>query len=248
MAIDVKDLSFEDLESLLNDDEEEPSTQGNAEAEQTESQGTEEKPAEETTTTEVPVDQTKAFAKRLKESTDKARQEEREAIAKQFGYESFEAMQKKRENDLYDEKGLDPDQVAPVVEEIVKQRLENDPRMKELEKFRKQEIQEFGKRELAEITKLTGGRVTNLSQLSKEVIDLWQQRGSLKSAYLELEGERLINDMRSEQSKGTTTHLKSPDGDNVDASGKRHLTNEEKDYWRFFNPNMTDEELNKKMV
>lgn len=34
------------------------------------------------------VDQTKAFAKRLKEFTEKARSEERENIAKSFGYEN----------------------------------------------------------------------------------------------------------------------------------------------------------------
>lgn len=240
MDIDVNELSAEEIDSLFADDEEESLPQESTTSEQ---------PANsEVETKTESVDQTKAFAKRLRESTDKARKEEREAIAKQFGYESYEDMQKKREQDLYNEKGLDPEQVSPLVDEIVKQRLESDPRIKELEKFRAQEIKEFGKRELAEITKLTGGKVTSLSQISKDVIDLWQKKGSLKSAYLELEGEKLINDMRSEQSKGSTAHMHAPSGQGSDTSNKRHLTNDEKAYWRFFNPNMTDEELNNKMV
>lgn len=194
------------------------------------------------------VDTTKAFAKRLRESTDKARREEREAIAKSLGYESYEDMQKKRENQLLRDKGFDPEEVSPLVDEIVKQRLENDPRIKELETLRAKQVQEFGRQELAEITKLTGGEITSLTQLSPEVIELWKKKGSLKSAYIELEGEKLIGKIRGEQSKGSTDHLRSPAGTSTAPNKQRLLTDEEKRVWKFFNPGITDEELNKKLV
>ena len=194
------------------------------------------------------VDTTKAFAKRLKESTEKAIQAERLAIAKAMGFESYEALLKSRENQVYEQQGLDPTIVSPVVEELVRQRLDSDPRMKELEGYRAQQVQEFGKRELAEITKLTGGQITSLAQLPREVIDLWKSGGSLKSAYLAVEGEKLIAQVRGEQSKGTTAHLHTPNGGTGAPTGKRHLTAEEKQAWRFFNPGMTDEELNQKLV
>ena len=38
------------------------------------------------------VTKTQAFAKRLRESTDKARNEERESIAKELGYASYKEM------------------------------------------------------------------------------------------------------------------------------------------------------------
>jgi len=184
----------------------------------------------------------------LRESTDKARQEERDSIAKSLGYSSYDELVKSRENKLLEDKGLDPEQVSPAIEEIVKKRLDEDPRMKELEELRKEKIKEFGKKELAEITALTGGEITRLEQLPKEVLDLWKTEGSLKSAYMKLEGEKLITKIRSEQSKGSTSHLQSPSGStNTLPTDKRPLSEEEKQIYKFFNPNITDEELSKKL-
>lgn len=238
----ANEFTIEELESLFNDENQ----QATPPAQET----TETRPAEDTSepVKENDVTTTKAFATRLKESTTKARLEEREAIAKTFGYESYDAMVKARERKTYEEKGLDPDEVSPVVDELVKQRLNDDPRMQELEEFRKQQILEFGKKELAEITRLTGGQVTKFDQLPKSVIDLWQKEGSLKSAYLKIEGERLINNIRSGQTKGSTEHLGGLNGSPAGNSNMRPLTEREKQMWRFFNPKITDEELNKKTV
>ena len=131
----------------------------------------------------------------MKESTDKARQEERETIAKELGYESYDQLQKSRENKVLEDKGLDPEPASEVINELVNKRIEDDPRMKELDELRKQRVKEFGEKELAEISTLTNGKVTKFSQLSKDVIDLWTKKRSLKSAYLELEGEKLITEM-----------------------------------------------------
>lgn len=193
------------------------------------------------------IDQTKAFAHRLKESTDKARREERESIAKELGFESYEALQKSKEKKIYEDNGLDQDSVSPVIDQLVKARIDSDPRMAELEELRKEKVKEFGKRELAEITTLTNGEITALEQLPREVIDLWKKNGSLKSAYLQLEGEKLISKMRSEQSKGSTAHLANPSGASA-KSDVRPLTADEKRVWRTFNPGITEEELNKKTV
>ena len=101
---------------------------------------------------------------------------------------------------------------------------------------------------MAEITKLTGGEITELSQLSKDVIDLWKVKGSLKSAYLELHGEELVMKARSGQSKGSTSHMNNTSGSSAPQGNKRLLTANEKKLWKLFNPKMTDEELNKMTV
>ena len=191
------------------------------------------------------VTNTKAFSRRLKESTEKARREEREAIAKSLGYESYDALCQARERQRYSDRGLDADEVAPIVNEIVEERLKNDPRMEELSRLRAKQIEEFGRQELAEITRLTGGKITSLAQLPREVIDLWKKKGSLKSAYLELEGEKLITEMRSENSKGSTAHMNTPSTTSTGSSTKRTLTTEERNMYKFFNPGMKDEELDK---
>lgn len=193
------------------------------------------------------VEQTKAFAKRLSEMTEKKVTETREQVAKEAGYASYAEMIKAKEEKILSEKGLNPKDIAPVVDELVKERLNSDPRIKELEKLRKQNVLDYAKKEMAEITKLTGGEITKFEQLPKEVIEVWKQTGSLKSAFLQIKGEDLIIKANAANSKGSTDHLKNPDGTIPPAVKERLMTNEEKRIYKLFNPNITDEELNKKM-
>lgn len=249
--IGANDLTLEELDELFKDDDLEQSPAQNQDTDDQDGvNDSEEDTAADSNADKSDtksVETTKAFAKRLKESTDKARAEERDAVAKSLGYDSYAALQKANEKKLLEDKGLDPDEVSPVIEELVKKRLDEDPRMKELAELRKQQIEAFGKKELAEITELTGGEITSLAQLPKEVIDLWKKKGSLKSAYIELEGEKLITKIRSEQSKGSTSHLQNVSGITPTPSNKRPLTDEEKRIYKLFNPYISDEELNKKM-
>ena len=147
---------------------------------------------------------------------------------------------------LLEEKGLDPELVNPVVDEIVKKRLAEDPRMKELEELKQRQVTEFAKKELEDVNKLAGTNFASLEEVPKDVIEDWKKTGSLKKSYINLHGEELILKARSEASKGTTTHLNNPSGAAPEGKAKRHLTDEEKRLWKFFNPNMTDEELNNK--
>lgn len=244
----VKEFTIDQLEALFNEVDAEVSEPQDNETAPPETQPTEvkeEKPSEDNS-----VENTKAFAKRLSEKTEQVRKEEREQIAKSLGYESYDSMMKSKlqdsERKVYDEHGLDPDQVAPVVEELVKQRLDNDPRLRELDEIRAQRVKEFGKQELAEITKLTNGEITSLTQIPKEVLDLWKQKGSLKQAYIEIKGEELIMKERSKQSNGSTAHLASPNGTGSQPPKTRTLTDQEKNLYKFFNPGVSDDELNKK--
>ena len=81
--------------------------------------------------------------------------------------------------------------------------------------------------------------------MPKDVIELWKTKGSLKAAYIELHGEELIIKARSEQNKGSTGHLNMPTGSSPNNTAYRPLTKEERDNYKFFNPGMTDEELDK---
>lgn len=239
-------FTIEELEALFNDDaaqETPPATEETNTQETGDNNGT-----EDTGNTQSGVDTTKAFAKRLKESTDKAVAIERENIAKSFGYNSYEELQKSRERKVFEDNGLDQSVVSPVIEELVKQRIDNDPRMKELEGYRNQQVKEFGRKELAELKELTGGKIVSTAQLSRDVLNEWAKSGSLVDAYMKLEGRNLIRSMRNEQSKGTTDHLQNPTGSSSAPSGKRFLTEDEKKVWKMFNPKMSDDELNKKTI
>ena len=241
----ANEFTIEELERLFNDEPEQETPPANEEENDAQK---EDVSNDDASKSDNNIETTKAFAKRLKESTDKVRLEERDAIAKTLGYGSYDELIKNQENKALKDKGLDPDEVSPIIEELVKKRIDADPRMQELAELKKQQIEEFGRKELAEITKLTNGEITSLTQLPKEVISRWKEKGSLKAAYLELEGEKLITKMRSEQSKGSTEHLKSPSGSETTPSNKRHLSNEEKQTWLFFNPGTSKEDLDKILV
>jgi len=247
----ANDFTIEELEELFSDVNQSETPPATDDANTQASDNEEDTKNVETNTqnaSKEDVDNTKAFANRLKKSTEKARLEERNAIATSLGYDSYDDMIKKQETKKMEDNGLDPEKVAPIVDELVKKRLDNDPRMLELKELRKRQITEFGKKELEEISKLTNGKITKISQLSSNVIELWKTKGSLKSAYIEIEGEKLINSIRSEHSKGNTNHLQSPNGTLPSNEKARPLNKAERDAWRVFNPGITEEELNKKLT
>ena len=244
----ANEFSIKDIEDFLNgegaatpaanDDEGSPAAQPN------------ESDAPVQGTTPVNETQTQAFAHRLKEATSKARNEERESIAKSLGYESYADMQAKREAEMLREKGLDPEDVSPVVEQLVEKRLAEDPRLKEFDTFKQERVSAWAAQQLAELKELTDGKISSFDDVPKDVLESWKTKGSLKAAYLELKGEELIRETRatvaSGQSRGSTSHLGSPQG--MPAPGntnRRPFNQQERDIYKLFNPDVTDEELSK---
>ena len=245
MDYDANEITVEEIEALLRGDgvttsvtddlTEPPATQPTEPPKKEEGEG---------------IEKTQAFANRLKTATAKARAEEREVLAKELGYTSYKEMQEAKTANLLKEKGLDPEEIAPVVEELLKKRLAEDPRLQELQEFRQKKIEDWAKKELVELKTLTNGKITKIEDVPKGVIELWKTKGSLKAAYLELEGEKLIKEMRTgAQNRTTTNHLTSPTGNPVliDGVEKRPFTQKEKQIYKVFNPSVTDEQLNKLM-
>lgn len=235
------ELSLEELEDLFGGNDATPASTD----ETPPAQGNEPK-KEEVTPDNVTT--TQAFARRLKEKTEEAIGTERERIAKSLGYGSYEEMVTAQEDRKLRDKGFDPETAKPVIDELVEARLKNDPRLQELEAYKAKQVEEYGKRELEELTKLTGGKITSLEQVPQDVITLWKTTGSLKAAYMQLHGEALIAEVRAQQLKGSTDHLRSPAGSPSTPTNTRPLTDEEKRVWRTFNPHITDEELAKKTM
>lgn len=243
----ANEFTLEELEALFEDDvqqEDTPPAEINTESETDAQPETDDGNKSKSKN----VEQTKAFANRLKESTEKARREEREAIAKSLGFDSYDAMIADKEKKLIKDSGYEPEELSPLVDQLVAQRISEDPRMKELEELKKARMKDYGKRELGEITELTGGRITRLDQLPHDVLVEWQKSGSLKDAYLKVEGPKLIKQLRNENSKASTSHLETPGSNAQSPSNRRPLTADEKAMWKLFNPSITDDELNKKTV
>ena len=247
----ANEFTIKDIENFLNGEgavspaaeinENSPATQPNEDGSQT-------VPAVETA---PPVTETQAFAHRLKEATNKVRNEERENIAKSLGYESYADMQQKREADILRNKGFDPEEISPVVEELVQKRIAEDPRMKEFDTFKQERISVWAQKELAELKELTDGKIAKFEDIPKDVVESWKTKGSLTAAYMELHGVELIRETRagvaSGQSRGSTSHLASPQGTPARTAdmNKRPFTDEERKVYKLFNPGVTDEELSK---
>lgn len=249
----ANEFTIEDIENFLSgnwaatpaaDDEE-------SSPEVAPDEGNEAGASTDTAADKPPVTETQAFAHRLKEATTKARSEERDIIARELGYANYADMQAKREANMLREKGLDPEEVSPIVEEIVQKRLAEDPRMQELDGYKQERMNAWAKKEVAELKELTGGKITTLADVPKDVLELWKTKGSLKAAYMELHGESLIREMRtgiaSGQSRGSTSHMNSPQAAPAPAgsANKRPLTAQEREVYRLFNPDVTDEQLDK---
>ena len=208
----VKDTSVADLEALLNADEEETSPSPDQEESPaaspaaTDQAQKDQEPAKES--------ETQAFARRLRESTEKARREEREAIAKQLGKSSFEELMKEKETKAFEEKGLDPEAAKEVFDKMYEERIQADPRFKELDEYRAAKAKEWGENQMKELSKLTGGKITKIDQLDEATLARAQKEGSFVSAYMALHGAELIEEMRlngiAKQQQNTTSHLANP--------------------------------------
>ena len=143
---------------------------------------TEETPVEEPKPT-PPVDTTKAFAKRLKEATEKAIQEERLNIAKQFGYESWQAYADAQTNNKLLDRGLDPDSVRPVLKDLIRE----DPEYQEAMRYKAEkealEKELFATNSIKMLNETFGTNYTSVDELDPETIRLWNLGTPLEKAY-----------------------------------------------------------------
>jgi hypothetical protein len=190
-------------------------------------------------------DQAKAFSIRLNE--------EREKIAKEAGFNSYEDMKKKRELKQMEDKGLDTDVAAPLIDDLVKQRLENDPRIKRLEELEKKEkdreFQEWTKKQLTEVNAIPGVNFKTIADIPQDVIKLSESLGSVKKAYMALHGDTVLKNLdtkqKSDESKGGTSHLAQPDGQGGTVPQTRPLTEAERKAYKMVVRGITDDELDK---
>src|SRR5690606_4243381 len=118
------EYSLEELEALF--EEKEPVPLQDENESESENEEMPQKPVVDDTTLEPDkaVDEKKAakkeMTKAVAERIKKVRLEERNAIARRLGYDSYDSMLKAQEDKLIKDKGYDPDDLAPIVEEIVK--------------------------------------------------------------------------------------------------------------------------------
>ena len=129
------------------------------------------------------VDQTKAFATRLKEEKAKAKQEAREEIAKSFGYNSWSEYADAQTNNKLLDKGLDPESVRPVLKDLIRE----DPDYQEAMKYKAEkealEKELFATNSLKALNEKFGTAYSSVDELDPETIRLWNLGTPLETAY-----------------------------------------------------------------
>lgn len=189
---------------------------------------------------------TKGVSKRINEVRHKTEIETEDRIAKQLGYDSYDALLKSKEKEMLQEAGVDNDEVSAMVEKLVEERLKRDPRLKKLEEIESLEKTKFVEAQLNAINQFSDNKYTSVDELPKEVLSIWEKTGDLKQAYLAVKGEELLLKNKSSSLNGSTNHLANP-GSVGGSSKTRLLTAEEKEIYRsvlgdFYN----EEEISKK--
>lgn len=187
------------------------------------------------------VNLTEAMTKRINEVKAKTEATVRDNIAKDLGFDDYEAMQKAKTEKTITEAGYNPEEIEKLVKPMLEARLAADPRLQKLAALEEKEKQAYISAELAKIEKLTGLKVKE-TDLSKETLDVWGKGVDLAQAYIATNSNAII----SANTKGSTDHLAS--GNGASKPKMRGLTQSEKALFKSISPDITDEELNKKMM
>ena len=195
--------------------------------------------------TEKPVDQTKAFAKRLKEEVEKARTSERESIAKSYGYESWEEFNKAQTDSKLLDSGLDPETVRPVLKDLIQSDPDYIEGIRYKQEKQKLEADIWAEQELQRMNSKLGTSVKNINDLDEKTVELWNKGMSLEQAYVsqhfnELQ-EKAIADTKSAIGSGKE-HLSNP-GTSSGQGVTRELSAEELRIFKRINPDMSDEAI-----
>lgn len=170
---------------------------------------------EQPTSPVEPVDQTKAFAARLREEKAKAKQETREEIAKEFGYTSWKEYSDAQTNNKLLDKGVDPELVLPVLKDLIRE----DPEFKEAklkaEKYEELEKELFATNSIKALNDKFGTAFKSVNELDQNTINMWNNGVDLDKAYA-ANNWQTIADLAVKQSGRTADngkgHLKTIDG------------------------------------
>lgn len=225
----VKDLDM-DIDDLFKDPE-------NSQTQEASTEDGEKTPQKE--------QMTETVTKRINEVRAKTEKDTADKIAKELGYESYEAMQQANRDKLIKDNGLNPEDVNKIIDPIIEQKIAADPRMKKLAEYEEREKTKYINDQLAAINQTTGQKL-KLEDLSPEVLDLWSKGIDLEKAYYAVNGKQILTGKTSKAEGGSMDHLAPTPGAK---QGKvRLLTEEEKAMWRSIMPDITEEELAKKTI
>lgn len=192
---------------------------------------------------EEPTDSTKAYSERLNKDRERIRNEERENIAKSFGYETWAEYIDAHTDSSLLEKGLDPDQIKPIIKEAIK----NDPDYIEAMKIKQEKEQLEAKiwadSEIKRLNEKFGTKIKSVDEFDQEVLSMWKSGVPLEKAYAANHYEELqsIAIKKSKAQNDGKQHLK--DSNDGNAESTKTISSEQLKFFRALNPNASDDDF-----
>lgn len=190
----------------------------------------------------IPVDQTKAFAERLKTERVKIEREARNELAQSLGYDSWEDLKRENEDKMLTASGLDAEKVKPIVDKLV----ETHPDVIEAKKLKDEKAAEDLKKEetdaLFSLNQKYGTTFSALSDLDEATQSLYKKGVPLDKAYAAEHFDDLVKSHAP--SRLSKDHL-SPVGNSGSSTPPRVISEQEMALMRRFNPGVSDDDIRK---
>lgn len=193
--------------------------------------------------TDKTVNSTKAYSERLNKDRERIRSEERDGIAKSFGYENWAEYLDAQTNNSLLEKGLDPEQIKPLIKDAIK----NDPDYMEAMRIKQEkeklEATIWANDELKRLNEKFGLSFKKVEDLGKETIDLWNSGMSLDKAYAANHYEDIRNSAirRAKEINDGKSHLTDTNAGNQVAV--KTISSEQMRVFKALNPRASEEQI-----
>lgn len=129
------------------------------------------------------IDQTKAFAQRLKQEKAKAKDEAKKEIAESFGYNSWQEYVDAQTNNKIIDKGMDPEAVKDILKDLIYTNPEYVEAMKYKQEKEELEKEIFASNSIEQLNKTYGTNYKSVNELDKQTIDAWNAGTPLVNAY-----------------------------------------------------------------
>lgn len=194
-------------------------------------------PAEPDNPPADPPSETKAFSERLKK--------EKEKMAKQLGYNSWDEALEAKTNDKIIDKGLDPDTIKPMLKEL----MEADPDYRAAMEYKKEkeavEQKIWADNELKKLNEKFGIHIKDINSLDDNVVKLWNSGLSLEKAYA---AEHYEDIQKAAIKRGNIRqtgkeHMIDPVGQGPGTDTVKKPTAEQISVFRALNPGVSDEDI-----
>lgn len=196
------------------------------------------------------VDQTKAFAQRLKEEKAKAKEEARKEIAESFGYNSWQEYADAQTNNKLLDKGLDPDSVKDVLKDLIYTNPDYVEAMKYKQEKEELEKEIFASNSLKQLNETYGTNYTSVNQLDKPTFDMWSAGTPLVNAYAAHNMSKIVDNAVKQAVAARDngkSHLKSVSGSSEESKTREISQDELKIAKQFgFSETQFKEYVNKK--